>query len=878
MNIGSFADLEISLRPTGDGACALDLRFREPNGATDVRPPAGELPPVRIDEGALRAVALDPEAYGRLLSAALFADAAAAKFYAQARAAAATREVPLRIRLAIEPGPGLPADIHWETLRDPEDGRPLALAEDVLLSRYLAGDDWRPVRPRPRAALRALVVIANPTDLADYAPGGRPLSPVDVAGELARARAALGEIAVTALASGGQATLERTVAALRDGYDILYLVCHGALTGGEPRLWLEDERGLCQIVPGAELAGRVRELRQPPLLVVLASCQSAGGAEPATADEGALAALGPRLAAAGVPAVLAMQGDISIATMAAFTPVFFTELRRDGQVDRAVAAARAAIAARPDWWSPALFLRLRDGAIWEPSRPRLSLARRLLFAAGGAVLLVGALFSIAIGSGLVAAPARPTVATVGPPVMGGNLNIAVARLGSSDDGRGATPEGDRLGQSFAADLQAGLTRPGVEIVYLPESGWPAGANPVALPDEAQALAEATNADVVVYGTVAYNQQTDTTSLTPRFYLAPRKLFFDAGPQLVGHHQFGAPLAQRGRLSNGLTMERLRGTLADRTAALLKVFDGLDAFVLGEYQLAEQAFADADRTGALGDDTGRALIFLLRATAAGRSADPADADPGAALAQAEQFYGEMLAISQRSGDGAATARARLGQAAVAFARGRSCTPETAPFVAQSIALYEEAARTLMADDAPRADIDAWSRFGQGRGHYCLAAAVYRAEPERATPELQLAWDLLNSVIGAYTSSEGPTRDRLRYFAAEAYMSLGGVHTLRAVLPGGDSDALARAREAFESAANTTADPARRTYATLQLADVALRQNDCAAGDEAIGLAIQIERGSRQSDASPQDWQLIDKRWPAINAARAAAKCKGPIATR
>ena len=875
MDTALAADLELSLRPRGDGTCAFDMRFREPDGAVDVRPAAGDLDPVRLDEAALLEVADDPERYGQLLTAALFADPQATKLYAQARAVAASKGTPLRVRLSFEPGPGLPADLRWETLRDPEGGRPLALAEDVLLSRYLAGDDWRPVRPRPRAALRALVVIANPSDLADYAPGGRPLSPVDVPGELARARAALGEIAVTALASGGQATLERIVAAMRDGYDILYLVCHGALTGGEPRLWLEDARGLCQIVAGAELVSRVRELRQTPLLVVLASCQSAGGAEPATADGGALAALGPRLAAAGVPAVLAMQGDISMATLAAFTPVFFTELRRDGQVDRAAAAARAAVAARPDWWVPVLFLRLRDGAIWEQARPRLSLARRLLFAAGGAVLLVGALFSIAIGSGLIAAPARPTVATVGPPVMGGNLNIAVARLGSSDDGRGATPEGDRLAQSFAADLQAGLTRPGVEIVYLPESGWSAGANPVALPDEAQAFADATNADVVVYGTVAYNQQTDTTSLTPRFYLAPRKLFFDAGPQLVGHHQVGAPLAQRGRLSNGLTMERLRVTLADRTAALLKVFDGLDAFVLGEYQLAEQAFAAADSTGALGDDTGRALIYLLRATAAGRSSDGA---AGVALDQAERYYGEMLAISQRSGDGAATARARLGQAAVVFARGRSCTDETAPFVTQSIALYEEAARTLMSDDAPRADIDAWSRFGQGRSHYCLAAAAYRAEPQRATQELQLAWDLLNSVIGAYTSSEGPTRDRLRYFAAEAYMSLGGVHTLRAVLPGGHSDALVRAREAFEGAANTTADPARRTYATLQIAYVALRQNDCAAGDEAINRAIQIERGSRQGDASPQDWQLIDDRWPAVDAARAAAGCQGPLPTR
>jgi hypothetical protein len=867
------ADLELSLRPRGDGSCALDLRFREPDGAVDVRSGAGELAPVRLDEAALQAAALDPDEYGRLLSAALFADPAATTLYAQARAVAAAQGVPLRLRISDEPGPGLPADLRWETLRDPEDGRPLALAEELLLSRYLAGDDWRPVRPRPRSALRALVVIANPADLADYAPGGRQLAPLDVAAELERARAALGEIPVTALASGGQASLERIVAALRDGYDILYLICHGALAAGEPRLWLEDERGLCQIVPGAALAERMRELRQPPVLVVLASCQSAGG--PTTADGGALAALGPRLAAAGVPAVLAMQGDIAIATMAAFAPVFFTELRRDGQLDRATAAARAAVADRPDWWVPVLFMRLRDGAIWERTPPRPPLARRLLVGAGVALLIAGALSSLALGAGLIRPPNPPPLPTAGPPVMGGNLNVAVARVA---DGDRTTPEADRLGQSFAAELQAGLERPGVEIVYLPESGWPAGNTPVTTPDAAQELAAATNADVVVYASVAYDGQSDSTSLTPRFYLAPRKLFFDAGPQLVGHHQFGAPIDQRGRLSNGLTVERLNAELSERTAALLQVFDGLDAFVLGEYARAEEAFAAADATGALGDDTGRALLFLLRATAAGRT--PEGPDRAAALDQAEALYGEMLAISQRAGDGAGTARARLGQAAVLFVRAndRQCPPETVPMVTQSIALYEEAARTMMDSDVPRQDIEAWSRFGQGRGHFCLAIANFSTDRAGAIEELQRARDLLNDVTEAYAAANGPPRDRLRYFAAEAYLVLGGVHLARSVVAPDDPEPLARAHDALQSAVATTADPARRAFATLQLAFVVLRQSDCDAADAQFEQAAAIERASRQSDASPLDWSLVDERWDTLADMRSDAGCEGALPAR
>ena len=78
----------------------------------------------------------------------------------------------------------------------------------------------------------------------------------------------------------------------------------------------------------------------------------------------ALTALGPRMSQAGIPAVIAMQGSISLQTIAGFMPVFFTELQRDGLVDRALSVARGAVRQRPDYWMPALFLRLKSGRIW----------------------------------------------------------------------------------------------------------------------------------------------------------------------------------------------------------------------------------------------------------------------------------------------------------------------------------------------------------------------------------------------------------------------------------------------------------------------------------------------------------------------------------
>ncbi|MDJ0841247.1 MAG: SIR2 family protein [Acidobacteriota bacterium] len=194
-----------------------------------------------------------------------------------------------------------------------------------------------------------MLVAASPSDLPEYG-----LAPVEVNAQIRHVAAGLDGIAHEALASGGAAHLETILEYLRRGFDILYLVCHGAMRRGEPWLWLEAPDGATARVSGKQLAERLGELSILPRLVVLVSCESAG----------VPAALGPMLAETGVPAVLAMQGKISMETMNRFLPVFFKELNRDGCVDRAVAAARAAVQDRPDWWMPVLFQRLKSGRLW----------------------------------------------------------------------------------------------------------------------------------------------------------------------------------------------------------------------------------------------------------------------------------------------------------------------------------------------------------------------------------------------------------------------------------------------------------------------------------------------------------------------------------
>lgn len=365
----AIVDLKIVLQRRDAESYHVELSSTPPDSDAEV---LAETPGVaRFDRAALLGLEHDPEAYGVALTRALFetpderfATPLVREYFVSARSIAEGQELPLRVRLMVGPSaPELHA-LRWETLRDPERGTPLLLGSRVRFSRYLASGDWRPVRLRPRASLRALAVIAAPSDIASYR-----LAEVNGSAELARVRDALADIPVAALSGGGTATLEGLVAALRDGleghehFDILYLVAHGMLVDGEPWLLLEGPDGATARVPGAELARRVSELEAAPRLVFLASCESAG----VTADGTPLGALGPLLARAGVPAVIAMQGTVRVDTASAFARSFFSQLQRDGQIDAAVGVARGEVRDAPDYWMPALFMRLRSGQIWyEP--------------------------------------------------------------------------------------------------------------------------------------------------------------------------------------------------------------------------------------------------------------------------------------------------------------------------------------------------------------------------------------------------------------------------------------------------------------------------------------------------------------------------------
>ncbi|NTV99738.1 MAG: CHAT domain-containing protein [Oscillochloris sp.] len=378
MHTIASATLEISIHPDGSGGSdsyVASPRFWLPGSAVEVELIENHPPKVSFDLDALRALSGDMEDYGRRLSADLFDDSRMREAFVRARTQAESSDLPLRVAIRLEAGVATLHRIAWETLRDPERDVALASDERVLITRYLDSGDMTPLIRRPRAKISALIVVASPHDLPHY-----NVQPVNVTDTIARAEAGLGNIPAKVLATecGSRPTMTAILAALRDEPTVLYLICHGVMRQKQFCICLEQEDGSIDFVDGMVFANAIAGLSHRPSLVMLIACDSAGRAH--STDR--LLALGPRLARAGVPAVLAMQGLISIETAAKLMPVFFRELTRDGQIDRALAVARFAVRKRFDWWVPVLFLRVRDGMLWANPRDRWhALAMRLVPAA-----------------------------------------------------------------------------------------------------------------------------------------------------------------------------------------------------------------------------------------------------------------------------------------------------------------------------------------------------------------------------------------------------------------------------------------------------------------------------------------------------------------
>lgn len=158
-------------------------------------------------------------------------------------------------------------------------------------------------------------------------------------------------------------------ALLEGRFHALHLVGHGLhRREGRAELLLEDDHGASRFLDELQLSEvflGTDDLR----LVTLLSCHGAEGT-----GHDALSGLAPRLVERGLPAVVSMRDQLRLRAAAEFTRHFYSRLARHGLVDTAVNEARQRLklvySDTNEWSDPILFMRLRDGRLWEaPQEP-----------------------------------------------------------------------------------------------------------------------------------------------------------------------------------------------------------------------------------------------------------------------------------------------------------------------------------------------------------------------------------------------------------------------------------------------------------------------------------------------------------------------------
>ncbi len=294
---------------------------------------------------------------GQQLFEALIADDARALYVASRQHARENGSV-LRLVLRVRP-PEL-ARLPWEFLFDP--GRQDYLSLTLPLVRYpyvLA-----PRQPlRVAAPLRILGMVARPGD--QHA--------LDVGQEQQRLQAALAGVQHDGSMELGWVT-GQTYSDLEDVLDqgpwhVFHFVGHGGYDrmADEGTLAFADETGRTHPV-GADDISRLLAEHHPLRLVVLNACDTGRGSA-ADAFSSTAAALIRR----EIPAVVAMQFEITDSAAIRFAQTFYQCVAKGRPVDDSVMRARRALRlAKKDtleWGTPVLYLRAPDGRIFDATTP-----------------------------------------------------------------------------------------------------------------------------------------------------------------------------------------------------------------------------------------------------------------------------------------------------------------------------------------------------------------------------------------------------------------------------------------------------------------------------------------------------------------------------
>jgi tetratricopeptide (TPR) repeat protein len=278
---------------------------------------------------------------------------------------AGRQDAALRIRLRLSGCPEL-ANLPWELLYDRSDDWFLALSDRTPIVRYVQ----LPQQPRPvqvTLPLRVLVIRSEPADYPE----------LDLAAEWGQVTAALGDLteagalAFTELAAPTLGELR--TALMRDTFHVLHYMGHGGFDADNGGMLLfTDRSGRGVPVTGSDLGVMLRD-HTSLRVAVLNACEAAR-----TDPADPFAGVADTLVRRGIPAVIAMQFEVSDKAAIEFAPALYGALAAGRPVDAAVAEARKAMytVSPLEWATPVLYLRADNAHLFDvtQSAPKVASA------------------------------------------------------------------------------------------------------------------------------------------------------------------------------------------------------------------------------------------------------------------------------------------------------------------------------------------------------------------------------------------------------------------------------------------------------------------------------------------------------------------------
>lgn len=293
--------------------------------------------------------------FGRVLFEALFTGEVRSH-YAVSRREAAQQGKGLRLKLRIL-SPELAA-LPWEFLYDPGQAEYVCLSSNTPIIRYL--ELSQPPQPLVvTTPLRILGMITSPRNLAE----------LDIEHEKQRVEVAIKDLQANGLVQltwlEGKTWQDLQRALRRGTWHIFHFIGHGGFDPNtdEGLIAFEDNEGQAHLLSATHL-GRLLSDHYPLRLVVLNACEGARGSK-----RDVFSSTAAILVRRGIPAVLAMQYEITDRAAIELSRAFYEALADGMPVDAAVGEARKAIsldiANTVEWGTPVLHMRSPDGVLFR---------------------------------------------------------------------------------------------------------------------------------------------------------------------------------------------------------------------------------------------------------------------------------------------------------------------------------------------------------------------------------------------------------------------------------------------------------------------------------------------------------------------------------